>query len=234
MLKPYYEDEQVTLYNADCREVIPTLKARSVQAVVTDPPYGVSQECNLTADGIKKYGGVDFGAWDDIFPLDVLPLLASLQAHSYYIFCPYQVLGDLSRWASNHKMLERVLWWKKTNPTRRNGDVYWSIPGEHCFYAKRSGAPFFAPYDVGYFEHRIIHLENHPTEKPVPIIQRFVLASTSRGDTVCDTYTGSGTTGVACVKEGRKFIGMEISEEYCAIALRRIKEAQAQLTLQIA
>jgi site-specific DNA-methyltransferase (adenine-specific) len=68
----------------------------------------------------------------------------------------------------------------------------------------------------------------HPTQKPLALMQHIVKASSKRGQTVLDTFAGSGTTGVACIKLGRKFIGIEIEEKYFDIARRRIEEAWKQ------
>jgi DNA modification methylase len=68
----------------------------------------------------------------------------------------------------------------------------------------------------------------HPNEKPVGLVVRFVGLHTVRGQTVLDPFMGSGTTGVACMSLGRKFIGIEIEEKYFDIACRRIEDAQRQ------
>ena len=68
----------------------------------------------------------------------------------------------------------------------------------------------------------------HPTQKPVALLEYLIRTYTNEGDTVLDFTMGSGTTGVACVKTGRNFIGIEIDEGYFAIAEKRIEEAQAQ------
>jgi site-specific DNA-methyltransferase (adenine-specific) len=133
----------------------------------------------------------------------------------------------LSKWADRNGWQQRVLWWKKTNPTRRNGDVYWSIPGEHCFFAKRSGATFNAKYDVGFFEYPVQHGE-HPTQKPVRLVAKLCEASSFPGSTILDPFMGSGTTGVACANLGRKFIGIEIEPRYFDIACARIRLAYEQ------
>jgi site-specific DNA-methyltransferase (adenine-specific) len=65
----------------------------------------------------------------------------------------------------------------------------------------------------------------HPTQKPLSVISPLIAASTSEGDTILDPFTGSGTTGVACVQTGRKFIGCEIDEKYVEIARKRIEAA---------
>ena len=220
-----------TVVCGDCLELMKALPDGCVDAVITDPPYGITQECDLTACGIKRYGRVFFGDWDGTFPLAILESLSSLNAGTYYIFCPYQVLGELSAWAKRNELQQRVLWWKKTNPARRNGDVYWSIPGEHCFFAKRSGAIFNAKYEVGFFEHSVVHRRNHPTEKPLDLITVLVSASTVEGQTIFDPFLGSGTTAVAAKKLGRHFLGFEINPDYCQIAEERIALVEAQPNL---
>lgn len=72
----------------------------------------------------------------------------------------------------------------------------------------------------------------HPTQKPVALYEYLIRTYTNEGDTVLDFCMGSGTTGVACVKTGRNFVGIEKDQDYFAIAERRIKEAQAQLRLE--
>ena len=224
-MKPYYDDGRgIVIYHADCRDVLPQLAAGSVDLVLTDPPYGVSQECNLTASGINRYGSVDFGEWDDAFPFEVLPDWATLKAKTYYVFCPYQALSELYAWGKAHNLLQRVLWWRKTNPTRRNGDIYWSIPGEHIFFAKESGAVFHAKHEVGCFEYANVQLGHHPTEKPVSLLRRLIAASSDEGQTILDPFMGSGTTLRAAKDLGRRAIGIEIEERYCEIAVQRLQQ----------
>ena len=62
----------------------------------------------------------------------------------------------------------------------------------------------------------------HPTQKPIELMEKFILDSTEKGDTILDTFAGSGTTGVACINTSRKFIGMELDDQYFAIAKRRL------------
>ena len=73
----------------------------------------------------------------------------------------------------------------------------------------------------------------HPTQKPVALYEYLIRTYTNEGDTVLDFCMGSGTTGVACVQTGRKFIGCDNVPEYVEIAKRRIAEAQAQLALPL-
>ena len=215
------------LFHADCMDVLPMLD--EVDCIVTDPPYGISQDDGLTTKWHKHYGRIDFGGWDSKFPYEVLKLFADSKAQTYYIFAPYQALGKLSEWSKNNGLQERVLWWLKTNPTRRNCQAYWAIPGEHIFYAKRPGANFTAEYKVGCFVHPTLNKEGmHPTQKPVDLIKAFIEASTDKKDVVADFYMGSGTTGVAALKLGRKFVGVEIESKYFDMAVERIKREHDQ------
>ena len=65
----------------------------------------------------------------------------------------------------------------------------------------------------------------HPTQKPIELMEKFILDSTEKGDTILDTFAGSGTTGVACINTGRKFIGMELDDNYFDIAKQRLATA---------
>lgn len=73
----------------------------------------------------------------------------------------------------------------------------------------------------------------HPTQKPVELIARLITDSTAEGDTVLDCFMGSGTTAVAALRTGRRFVGFEIDENYHAIALRRIEQERAQLKIEL-
>ena len=73
----------------------------------------------------------------------------------------------------------------------------------------------------------------HPTQKPVPLLEYLIKTYTNSRETVLDNCMGSGSTGVACVKTGRKFIGMELDPGYFETAKRRIEEAQAQRKIEV-
>jgi site-specific DNA-methyltransferase (adenine-specific) len=108
----------------------------------------------------------------------------------------------------------------------KNGGCY----GEHAIDRK---------FNNDYYPDTILELSrgsqteenDHPTQKPVALYKYLILTYTNPGDTVLDFCFGSGTTGVACVQTGRKFIGIEISKEYCDIAVKRIKDAEQQMRL---
>ena len=191
------------LINADCREVLPLLP--KVDAVVTDPPYGIGYEH-------KELGGI---VGDDK-EFDPRPFLVA----SEHIF-----------WGANHfasRLPDETRWlvWLKHDPG---------------LFGKRSHAPFdLAWCDTGGSGRAIKHIWDaciregewfgkpncHPHQKPVEVLE-WCIGFTS-GQTILDPFMGSGTTGVACVKLGRKFIGIEIDAKYFDIACKRIRDAYAQ------
>ena len=69
----------------------------------------------------------------------------------------------------------------------------------------------------------------HPTQKPLALLERIITASTKEGDVIFDPFMGSGTTGVAAIKLGRKFVGIDNTKEYCNLAERRIENIENQL-----
>ncbi len=236
------------LYLGDCRKILPEIGA--AQAVITDPPYGMTDSSWDTAPNVAAM-------WR---------MLKASRQDAVFIFTASQpftsavVLG-------NEKDF-RVEWIWEKNAGSNFGTVKWQPMKEHesiLVFAKDT--PAYAPImeeraasgaarvktvvnydsqpeaysgvtgkasslrpDLRY--PRSIQKFNrerglHPNQKPVALIEYFVRTYTKEGDTVLDPYMGSGTTGVACLRAGRKFIGVELEQKYFDIAKRRIEEAQA-------
>ena len=198
-----------TLYLGDCREILPTLG--KVDAVVTDPPYGMEFRSNhrtVKHDAIAN----DAAEW----PLE---LAVSIEAsHSKYVFCRWDDVRRLEKPKS-------LVTWVKNNWSMgdlehehaRQTEVALFYPGvDHFFPAGRPTDVIEAPRTGNEF---------HPTEKPAQLMWAVVRWTSG---TVLDPFMGSGTTGVACAKLGRKFIGIEIEPKYFDIACRRIEAAYKQ------
>ncbi len=203
-----------TLYNADCREVLPLLP--KVDAVVTDPPYGMEWDGKVTvgknghgATGAKtKHYGVSLR--EDDRPFDPTPFLA---------------LGkSIILWGFNHFPQHlskgRCLVWLKRQDAAfgsflSDAEIAWCSEG-HGVFCFRDQSLMGETMDRA-----------HPTQKPVPLM-RWCIEHLPNADVILDPFMGSGTTGVAAVKLGRKFIGVEIEPHYFDIACRRIEKAYAQ------
>ena len=194
------------LYRADCLEVLPTLP--KVDAVITDPPYGIA---HLWKGGFSdKHGwgkaldeSIKRNEWDDK-PLDADAIAVLLSASRDQII-----------WGGNYFPLPLSRGWLVWNKPERNFTLA---------EAELAWTSFDACIRV-FDGNRSEPDRTHPTQKTVALM-RWCVAKTT-GD-ICDPFMGSGTTGVACMNLGRKFIGIEIEPKYFDIACERIENAQRQ------
>lgn len=203
-----------TLYLGDCLEILPTLP--KVDAVITDPPYGIGHPCNFAARGRGNLAACnDYpDVYADDAPFDPAPWLA---------------LGvPVCMWGGNH-FAERLpssagwLVWDKERPDdldQATCELAWTnyVKGVRRFRYLWNGMMRAGERGQNW----------HPTQKPIAL-QEWVLglAWTPRG-MILDPFMGSGTTGVACANLGRKFIGIEIERKYFDIACERIDNAYRQ------
>ncbi len=211
-MTPYYEDDYTTIYHGSSLEIIPTLVRPDI--VVADPPYGMNFQSGMRRIKYKKIEG------DDKLPLDIITLAIRRAKAAAYIFCRWNNLPEMP-------VPQSVLAWVKNNRTM--GD----LKHEHgrqweacCFYAKKEHRFIKRTADVIFANQTGNKL--HPTQKPVPLIREIIEAN--HGDLVLDPFMGSGTTLVAARLCGRQAIGIEIDEEYCRIAAKRIQDLNGRTT----
>lgn len=202
--------EGVMLYLGDCREILPGLGR--VDAVVTDPPYGIGE------DGGSFRGRLGQGH-------RVLPKMGWDQS------TPERAVFDLIRAAS----ADQIIWGgnyftDKLPPSK--GWLYWQklmggdfSDGELAWTSRDKALREFTLCNK-------MHGKEHPTQKPDELM-KWCLELLPNARTILDPFMGSGTTGVAAVKLGRRFIGIEIEPRYYEIALRRVSEALRQPDLFI-
>jgi hypothetical protein len=196
---------ECTLYLGDCREILPLLPR--FDAVVTDPPYGVLSETGSAATrrpGCHPNAGRM--AWDVAPTTDVLGRLR--------VMSDWQMM-----WGGCHLELPPTfgyLVWDKQIDGLNFGEV------EYCWTNAR-----FAPRVFRYRAVGIDGGKQHPTQKPIQLM-KWCLGFLPDAKTILDPFMGSGTTGVACARLGRKFTGIELDEAHFATACRRIEEAYKQ------
>ena len=211
--KPDWVSEcgRAALYCGDCLDILPQLPDGCVDAVVTDPPYGMEFRSNHR---INKYNPlVGDGSTGH------LELAYGLQAnHSRYVFCRWDNIPKAPKPTS-------VITWIKNNWSMGNlGHEHGRQTESICFWVgPKHFWPEGRPVDVVYSPRT--GNNHHPTEKPVGLIVKVVQWTAGL---VFDPFMGSGTTGVACAKLGRDFIGVEIDPTYFEIAKKRIAAELAQ------
>jgi site-specific DNA-methyltransferase (adenine-specific) len=229
----------------DCLSVMPGLPAGSVPMIWTDPPYGHSNHDGDLNAGLNDHRGITGRpiANDDADGMrrvmeGMLTEAARVLAPDCCCCCCCCCGGGGPRptfaWVADRMdrggltFFHSVIWDKK-NPGlgwryrrqhemvmvahRQSGKLAWPVPE----VTSRNIIAMMPPRD-----------RSHPNEKPVALVEHFINLHTVRGEVVLDPFMGSGTTGVACVKTGRKFIGIELDEGYFDIACRRIREAYSQ------
>ncbi len=204
-----------TLYLGDCLDIMPALE--KVDAVVTDPPYGIKQD-----KGFEGFGG--FGApiarkqyqgeWDNARPSKEIFDLIQLISDNSIIFGG-NYFADLLPVGGHWLVWDK----KNTMPTFSDCELAWTN------IKKKSVKLLTYEFNglIGKREKRV-----HPTQKPVDVIKWCIDRLPKNSNTILDPFMGSGTTGVACAKMGRKFIGIELDENYFDIACKRIEEAYKQ------
>jgi len=196
-----------TLYLGDCREILPTLP--KVDAVVTDPPYGINHARDRNS---QKDGWVDYPAngWDRERPeKDVFDLIREKSA-------------DQIIWGGNYftDYLPPTMRWLVWDKGQRNFSL---ADCEFAWTSQPKAARIFN-YSRG---EALQEGKQHPTQKPVPLME-WCLAFMPDAKTIMDPFMGSGSTGVACVNLGRRFVGIERTPEYFDIACERIRAAYSQ------
>ncbi len=207
------------LIQGDCRTVMPLLG--KVGAVVTDVPYGISQVSN----GLRR---LDYGDWDGASAtpttLEAMRLVASVP--TVIAWCDWRQLSQIAGVLPGRS--ERPLTWAKPNPPVLNGQSLFLSATEHAFYGKLPGAWFSGGCLKSFWIGPPPVERQHPTEKPVWLMERCVAAVVEPQMVALDPFMGSGTTLVACQKLGRSGIGIELDPDYFDIACRRVDEATRQ------
>jgi len=221
-MTPDFEQDGIALYCGDCRDVLPHLSG--VDVVVTDIPYGA---VNRESSGLRN---LDKGVADVCtFTLrDVVDWCSRIGAQSAYVWCGTEQVSGIRAGFVSAGMTTRLCIWEKSNPSPMNGEKLWLSSIECCVFARKPKAYFDAHCASPVWRGASEREQLHPTQKPVWLISISVKASVPPGGTVLDFCMGSGTTGVACIRTGRKFIGIEKDPKYFAIAVERIKRELEQ------
>ena len=224
------------IYNGDCLEIMDRLieEGIKVDCILTDPPYMIARKNNFHTMGRK---GIDFGEWDkdvDLFSwLDRIPKLLSKNG-SVVIFNDWKNLGDIARYCESLGLeIKDLLRWEKTNPMPRNRDRRYITDYECAIWLVNKKSKWvFNRLDEKYqrpkFEYPVVSGNEktiHATQKPVKLMEEIIRVHTKEDNTILDCFMGSGSTGVACMNTNRKFIGIELDENYFNIAKQRIEEA---------
>lgn len=233
-IKPDYQRGPVTLYCGDCLDVLPEIEAGSVDAVVTDPPWGI---------GYSQYETHDDSATSYADDISMRVLAAEVLVRQGGYMAVYQAMPRARVWHSdlprpwkiialpmNFVQLNRgdiapstdfVLWWRLGKGEGKARD-WQEIFARNWFVCDTSPAS----------RNRLSR--GHPCPRPVDGVTYLLKCFTPPGGTVLDHFMGSGTCGDACVQSGRRFVGIEREPKYFDIAVKRIDASLRQGQLRFA
>lgn len=209
-----------TLYQGDALDILPTLAAGSVDAVVTDPPYGLGFAYNSyedTRDNLRR------------LIADCMPQVRRVAPRVYVL----PGITQISLYPEPDWILSVV--WNTTASFGKYGYTQW-MPvlaygkdlrgfGNVNGVTKTDTIKIGGGGGVGFMRGQ--EEKAHPCPKPITLMRMLVNRLTCSGDLVLDPFAGSGTTGVVCLQTGRRFIGIELDEQYFAIAAQRLEAAAA-------
>ncbi len=252
-LKPYYVDGDITIYHGNCLETMSQLPDESVDMILTDPPYNISQKNrkidrtkiqnkNLRRNGKRsKELNYDFGNWDqfdsresflewtELWVRECFRLLKP--TGNFVSFFGKSEISYFEDIINKYGFVRQTIVWHKTNPVPQIFKVGFMSAVEFMTWAtKQKGAKHTFNYQLGQ-HHNFVETSicmgkertEHPTQKPIKAVDWLLLYLSNKGDVILDPFMGSGTTLVVAKMFNRKAIGIEIDEKYCQIAVNRLK-----------
>ena len=222
-MKPYYQDDAVTIYHGDCREVMPQLVG--VDLLLSDPPYGVAYATARRSRGDKLRAPIANDENLDVVA-EAWPMALGLLAENrhWYAFASPRRIAEASHIFHDSKHI--LAWDKGDRGTVGDLECGFGEAWEAIFYGMKGRRPINGsrPRTVIRYDWSSTMDPVHPTVKPCPLLGKMIGWSSFPGEMVFDPFMGSGTTLRAAKDLGRKAIGIELNEQYCEIAAKRMSQ----------
>lgn len=235
--------------NIDAFELLKSLDDKSIDLIITDPPYWHKKSPATTTKNIQyktdskfsnsklfRADGVMMKQMSDFTDKDVYRLLPEfkrvMKIMNSYIFCNDTLVPYYAMWAEQNNLMFSILIWEKPlsiiNKNRFSQNIEYIVRIYDYGTALNKREENYLYNKVKRYN---ITDKIHPTQKPTDLIREILLVSSNKQDLILDPFMGSGTTAIACIKEDRNFIGSEISKEFYQLANKRIEYETAQTKL---
>ncbi|MBE6835659.1 MAG: site-specific DNA-methyltransferase [Ruminococcaceae bacterium] len=237
-LKNYY------VFNDDCFEVLKKIPDNSIDLILTDPPYNISQYStgNMKFDWRADRNN-DLAEWD-LVPLQPQSLVNEFKRilspkGNIFVFCSYNIIGEYHKVFDPEFDTFQFMVWHKTNPVpnfRKSSFLNsceliiscWN-KGHTWNFTNQNEMHNFVESGICMGKERIKTQDGkylHPTQKPVSILKKIIKIASNENDVVLDCFCGVGSTGVAALESNRRFIGVEIEKTYYDATIKRLEECK--------
>lgn len=245
------------IYLGNALEILKTFPDQSVDMILTDPPYGISQKGRNLYRRYDHYYWkqilditLDFGEWDHFRSLEEYYMFTEqwfkeciriLKNKCWmYVFFAKEKLGLLTSLADKYGVKTRTIYvWCKTNPVPSFRKVNWISATEFCWVGSKGECKLKNYKMVKEMYNYFLYPNKsawgktkYAVEKPIALFKHLIEVNTNEGEIVLDPFIGTGTTAIACILSGRQFIGIEQDEQMYNIALERIKNCRDDFLLK--
>ena len=215
------------LWQGDCLELMKNIPDGSVDLVLTDPPYGMAFKSNYRKEKYNEIQNDKSLEWLERYISECYRVLKNNSA--IYCFCSWHNVDVFKQAIEKKFKVKNILIWEKNNTSMGDLKGSYAPKYEMIIFAHKGRKLLNGFRYADIIKARRTGNKNHPTEKPVDLLETIIKNSSDENSVVFDGFMGSGSTGVACVKTNRHFIGIELDEGYFKIAKKRIEEADNDL-----
>lgn len=219
------------LIKNDCLTELKKMEDNSIDLIVTDPPYDIETSGGGLYNQDDKQYVKELECISHGFTEEVLDEMCRVMKKiNIYLFCSQkQIIPLLKYFVEGKECNWNIICWHKTNPVPACGNKYLTDT-EFILFFREKGVKVYGSYHTKktYYVTPLNQKDKkkygHPTVKPLDIVENLIVNSSQEGDMVLDPYCGSGTMGVASIKNKRNFIGIDYVDEYIGLSQKRIEE----------
>lgn len=211
------------LWHGDCLELMKNIPDGAVDLVLTDPPYGMAFKSNHRKEKYNEIQNDKSLEWLERYISECYRVLKNNSA--IYCFCSWHNVDVFKQAIEKKFKVKNILIWEKNNTSMGDLKGSYAPKYEMIIFAHKGRKLLNGFRYADIIKANRTGNKNHPTEKPVDLLEKFIKNSSDENAVVFDGFMGSGSCGVACVNTNRRFIGIELDEGYFNIAKKRIEEA---------
>jgi site-specific DNA-methyltransferase (adenine-specific) len=208
------------VYQGDCLEVMKDIEDKSIDMILTDPPYGMSFQSNHRKEQYAEITGDSSLDWLEEFVSQSYRVAKDNTAH--YIFCSFHNIDIFKQAFENKFKIKNILVWEKNNTSMGDLKGDFAPKVEFILFIHKGRRLINGKRDPNIFRFSRTGNNLHPTEKPVDMFEYLLSKFSNQEELVLDPFAGSGTTGVACKNLNRNFILIEQDEKHCDIIQSRV------------